>query len=101
MDYVETLAAFVLLGETNRAETYLYGKEEKEGISVCKAIDDLIADGRSEGEERLSTLIRLMIQENSHELISQVVNDKSFREQMYRKYNLQEVHMLAGVNFVS
>ena len=39
MDYIETMAAFVLLGETKRAEQILYRAEEGENVDMCKAID--------------------------------------------------------------
>ena len=92
MDYVESLAALMLLGETKQVERALYGNEEEEAISVCKAIDDMIEDGRIEGriegENRLSKLINSLLQDNCFHLISQIVNDKVLREQMYQKYQL-------------
>jgi len=48
MDHVEQMAALVLLGEQKRLQRLMDESDEWEG-DVCKAIDDLIEDGRQEG----------------------------------------------------
>lgn len=61
MDHVEQLAALVLLGEQKRVQKLMDEKEEWEG-DVCKAIDDLIEDGRQEGraEGRAESILELL-----------------------------------------
>lgn len=52
MDDVALTALFTLLGEQKRLAKILqneHEQESKEGKSMCKAIDDLIEDGRMEG----------------------------------------------------
>lgn len=49
-DYVEMMAAMVLLGEQKRVAKLLKEKEtKKEEFDVCQAIDELIEDGRRAG----------------------------------------------------
>lgn len=50
MDRVEMTAAMVLMGEQKRLVRMLESGEE-ETFNMCKAIDDLIEDGRVEGRE--------------------------------------------------
>lgn len=50
MDQVEKMAAFVMLGEQKRFEKLLSAGEEKEGMDMCQAIEEMIEDGRIEGE---------------------------------------------------
>lgn len=49
MDQVEKMAAFVMLGEQKRFEKLLSAGEEKEGMDMCQAIEEMIEDGRIEG----------------------------------------------------
>lgn len=61
MDRVELTAAMVLMGEQKRLVRMM--ETEKEGtFSMCKAIDDLIEDGRTEGrtEGRAVSVIELL-----------------------------------------
>ena len=63
-----------------------------EGFNLCKAIDDLIADGvrqgNEEGEKRLSSLISLLIKMQRIDLVEQVVCNRELRRKLYEKYNL-------------
>lgn len=51
MDHASKAAALALLGEQKRLLKILEEKKE-EGIDVCQAIDDLIADGERKGMEK-------------------------------------------------
>lgn len=51
MDHASKAAALALLGEQKRLLKILEEKKE-EGIDVCPAIDDLIADGERKGMEK-------------------------------------------------
>lgn len=100
MDDVETMAAFVLLGEQKRMEQLLAKTRENAegGIDMCKAIDDLIKDGELRGEERgiekgiekgegrLISLIAALIKDNRQNLIERIVADSALREELYQKY---------------
>lgn len=61
MDHVEQMAALVLLGEQKRLQKLMDANAEWEG-DVCKAIDDLIEDGRQEGraEGRAESILELL-----------------------------------------
>ncbi len=61
MDHVEQMAALVLLGEQKRLQRLMDESDEWEG-DVCKAIDDLIEDGRQEGraEGRAESILELL-----------------------------------------
>ena len=51
MDDLEKQAAWVLLGEQKRVEQLMAGREEKEELNMCQAIEELIQDGKREGRE--------------------------------------------------
>lgn len=84
-------AALVLLGEQKRLAQML-AEQETEAFDMCRAIDELIEDGRTEGqmagEERLSKLILALLQDNRQSAVEQVAKDAAFREQMYRHYGI-------------
>ena len=50
MDDLEKQAAWVLLGEQKRVEQLMIGKNEKEELTMCQAIDELIQDGEERGK---------------------------------------------------
>ena len=87
MDETATLALASVIGEQKRL-LKLLEEEGEEEPDMCKAIDDLIADGEVRGMERLSTLISKLLDENRPDLIRQVTSDKSVREQLFRAYGL-------------
>ncbi len=87
MGETATLALASVIGEQKRL-LKLLEEEGEEEPDMCKAIDDLIADGEVRGMERLSTLISKLLDENRPDLIRQVTSDKSVREQLFRAYGL-------------
>ena len=95
MGETATLALASVIGEQKRL-LKLLEEEGEEEPDMCKAIDDLIADGEARGKaigearglERLSTLINKLLDENRPDLIRQVTSDKSVREQLFRSYGL-------------
>ena len=95
MGETATLALASVIGEQKRL-LKLLEEEGEEEPDMCKAIDDLIADGEARGKaigearglERLSTLISKLLDENRPDLIRQVTSDKSVREQLFRSYGL-------------
>ena len=94
-DDVEMTAALVLLGEQKRLAQML-AEQETEAFDMCRAIDELIEDGRTEGlaegqtagEERLSKLILALLQDNRQSAVEQAAKDAAFREQMYKHYGI-------------
>lgn len=87
MGETPTLALLSVIGEQKRL-MQLLEKSEKEEPDMCKAIDDLIADGEKRGAARLSTLIGKLLDENRTDLVRQVTCDEKVREQLFRLYGL-------------
>lgn len=71
---------------------------------MCKAIDDLIADGvakgerigeargeargEAKGERRLSELILTLIRHNRQDLVIKAASDENLRKKLYEEYHL-------------
>lgn len=94
------LALLSLIGEQKRLAGLTEDSQNMEDFDMCKAIDDLIADGVAEGvergteigktmgENRLSRLINTLISENRLDLVREVTSDPEIRRQLYKRYNL-------------
>ena len=82
----------VLLGEQKRLTEILKEEKRKERIDMCKAIDDLIADGKAEGEqraeERMTKLFQILSKNSRHDLLLKATQDENFRKQLYTEYHL-------------
>ena len=48
-------------------------------------------EGREEGEARLSSLLKTLMEQGRNEDFQRVLDDKEFRKQMYKKYDLPEM----------
>ena len=48
---MEKQAAWVLLGEQKRVEQLMEGREGKEELNMCQAIEELIQDGEARGQK--------------------------------------------------
>ena len=48
-------------------------------------------EGREEGEARLSSLLKTLMEQGKNEDVQRVLDDKEFRKQMYKKYDLAEM----------
>lgn len=108
MDDVETRAALVLLGEQKRVEKLLKKRREGGTLNMCRAIDELIEDGRAEGLEagrregieegmkegikegqnRAFALFHALLRDNRQDLINKMSSDLALREQLYREYGM-------------
>lgn len=100
MDSKNKLALLSLIGEQKRLAQLTEHFQNMEDFDMCKAIDDLIADGVAEGleqgkeigkeigEDRLSTLINTLISDNRLDLVRAVTSDPEIRRQLYKRYNL-------------
>lgn len=66
--------------------------EEEENMKMCKALEELKeqgkSEGRLEGESRSFILIQKLFSENKIEEVKRVSEDKAYREEMYEKYGL-------------
>lgn len=66
--------------------------EEEESMKMCKALEELKeqgkSEGRLEGESRSFILIQKLFSENKIEEVKRVSEDKAYREEMYEKYGL-------------
>ncbi len=94
------MALLSLIGEQKRLARLVANFQNMEDFDMCKAIDDLIADGIAEGvergkeigttigEDRLSTLINTLINDNHIDLVRAVTSDPEIRRQLYKRYNL-------------
>lgn len=63
---------------------------------MCKAIDELIEmgkaegqmEGRSEGEQRMGVLVRILLTQSQTEEITKAIEDARYREKLFEKYHL-------------
>ncbi len=64
-----------------------YGEEE-ENMKMCKALEELVEQGRTEGESRGFILMQKLLIENKTEEAKRVSEDKVYLEELYKKYGL-------------
>lgn len=88
LDQTDLMALFSLIGEQKRLQKMMEQSHSEEGFDLCKAIDDLIADGVQQGEARLSNLISLLIKMQRIDLVEQVACNQELRKKLYEKYQL-------------
>ncbi len=100
MDGTAKLALLSMMGEQKRLQKMMEEAGGEEEFDMCKAIDDLIADGESRGFERgdksgfergerqLSSLISRLLAKNRPDLIALAVSDPDVRVRLYKSYNL-------------
>ena len=53
LDQTDLMALFSLIGEQKRLQKIMEQTEYGEGFNLCKAIDDLIADGVRQGNDEV------------------------------------------------
>ncbi|MBS5063072.1 MAG: hypothetical protein KHZ58_04805, partial [Hungatella hathewayi] len=92
MDPEAMMAMWSLMGEQKRLQKLMSTGEGEEQKGVCKAIDDLIADGKAEGEaeglRRFSDLILVLARQNRQDLILKVAADEKLRDRLLEEYHL-------------
>ena len=68
-----------------------YDSEKGDG-NMCRGIEELCemarAEGKAEGEDRLSSLINILCSKQLFEEVQKVTVDKELRNQYYLEYNL-------------
>ena len=95
-DDQEKQAAWVLLGEQKRVEQLMAGREGKEELNMCQAIEELIQDGRCEGKlegrkmgiTQVNTLIQALIQAERLEDVAKCTMDLAYQEQLFKEFGL-------------
>ena len=92
----EANALLALLGEQKRLAAIMENQGEKEGMDVCRAIDELIEDGRKEGkeegekegEERVSRLNLLLMAEKRYDDLERASKDREYRKQLFETFGI-------------
>ena len=85
-----------LLGEQKRLAAIMKNHGEKEGMDVCRAIDELIEDGKKEGEmkgqmkgeERVSKLNLLLMADKRSDDLERASKDKEYRRQLFDTFGI-------------
>ena len=89
-----------LLGEQKRLAAIMKNHGEKEGMDVCRAIDELIEDGKKEGEmkgqmkgqmkgeERVSKLNLLLMADKRYDDLERASKDKEYRRQLFDTFGI-------------
>lgn len=96
MDADSITAMLTLLGEQKRLMEILRGEDRKEEQDMCKAIDDLIADGEMRGEElgrkkaeaRMAQLFKTLLENDRQDLLMKATEDEDFRQRLFLEYHL-------------
>ena len=92
LDDASLMALTALLGEQKRLMKILEDEKREERIDMCKAIDDLIADGEARGqeiaEERTAKLIQILLQNNRQDLLMKAAQDRAVRRQLFEEYHI-------------
>lgn len=94
-DTAEVIAVF-----TDNKKMIEMLEEEQEEYDMCKALDDLIADGKAEGIaegisqgisqgiERVNKLIKQLLGDGRSEDVERVVSDVEYQNRLFAEYNL-------------
>ena len=74
--------------KTLREEEYSLGYNQGKDDGYNQGKDDGYNQGKDDGYEKLSTLINRMIEDGHTDAISKVTTDKTYRDEMLKKYNI-------------
>ena len=93
-DFVFSAEAVLFLNETTHTKLTL--NEDKEEISMCKALDDMCADAREEGRAEgylagelcMSKLISVLLSKNKIDEIKRAADNEDIRKELYVKYSI-------------
>ncbi len=85
MIHLETTAAHVI-----EAVNHIPIKVEKgdETVNMCQAIEEMIQDGREEGQERINQLIIQLSKHNRTDDILKAATNREYQEQLLKEFNL-------------
>lgn len=93
----ETFEVLMVLSDAKISfeEWKQYAQMNQEGkveYDMCRAFEQLEARGRQigiqQGEDRINQLYSILLSENRYEDLKKAVEDKAFREELYRKMQL-------------
>ncbi len=88
----ELLGMMTALTHDNRFIESYDNLKGKERVNMCDVLDVVeargIAIGEEKGEERLSKLISILLENNDNSSIALVTSNKEARDKYYKKYNL-------------
>ena len=92
----EVNALLALLGEQKSLTDILKKYAEKKGMDVCRAIDELIDDGKREGEikgqikgeERFAKLNLLLMAEKRDDDLERASKDRDYRRQLFDTFGI-------------
>lgn len=81
-----------LTGSEKMLEVEEKCKTEEGGYDMCKAIADMIEDGRiegrTEGEDLFAVLVKKLLKDSRMEELTLAVNDKEMRKVLYAEYHI-------------
>jgi hypothetical protein len=92
----ESIEVVTEMVTSKELKAYIQTNKDNKGddLDMCKAITDLIEDGRiegnAEGENRLATLIKKLVLLGKNEDILRVSEDEAYREQLYIQYGIKK-----------
>jgi len=86
-DRVEMRAAMMLLGEQKRVEKILM-KHGEEDVDVSLAIEEMIQDGKRDGQLRINKLNKRLKAEGRVEDLMRSIDDAKFQRKLLREYGL-------------
>ena len=93
-------ALLALRGEQKSLTDILKKYAEKEGMDVCRAIDELIEDGKREGEikgeikgqikgeERFAKLNLLLMADKRYDDLERASKDREYRRQLFDTFGI-------------
>ncbi len=62
-------------------------------VNMCKAITDMIADGRKEGKREgellFARLTRILLKDGKVEILSRAADDEGYRQKLYKQYGIK------------
>ncbi len=88
LDDDSLMALTALLGEQKRLMKILKSENGKERGDMCKAIDDLIADGNELGKQQMAKLVQILLQNNRQDLLMKVIQDEKLRNKLLSEYHI-------------
>lgn len=77
-----------LLGEQKRLLKIFEELKGEENKDMCVAIDELIEDGKAEGESRMADLVAALLSDKRTDLLTAAVGDKLLRAKLFEQYHI-------------
>ena len=72
------------------AERARFFKTNEKGVrQMCKIMQEIRMEGRSEGEDRMGRLVEKLVSSGHNDDVARVAVDREYRTEMYKKYNIE------------